>query len=256
MGKRGQRTREELTAMQARRPITDTRWETFIRCLVAGYATAKALEEAKIIRAQYNAILIIDEEKREQAEIARDQWLRSTWPDETFQQICTEISLGGLAKDVIPKYAPPHLDSPISAFYKVKNMDPIFKSMWVDARQTAMEIMSDECLEIVDNTDDDVIQGRDKFGNAAEISNPSAVRRAEARVKARQWQMERLHSKQFGNKVQAEVSVEVKDPALVLATARKRKKESGNKFRARLEKQVEGVVLEKVIPEVVGFLDD
>jgi hypothetical protein len=255
MGKRGQRTRAELTAMQARRPITDARWETFIRCLVAGYATAKALEEAKIIRAQYNAILIIDEEKREQAEIARDQWMRSSWPDETFQKICGDVAMGELAKVAIPRHAPPHLDDPIKEFYKVKNLDPIFKSMWTDARQTAMEIMSDECLEIVDNTDDDVIQGRDKFGNAAEISNPSAVRRAEARVKARQWQMERLHSKQFGNKVQAEVSVKVEDPALVLANARKRKKETGNKFRSRLEKQVEGVVVE-AIPEVVGFLDD
>ena len=240
-----QRSRAELTEAQAKRKITDNQWQKLIMFLSSGYALQDALDNAKILRAQYHALVITNEEKREQVEIAREEWLRSAWPDDVFAEICERVSLGELAKHVIPDLAPVHLDNPLGSFYRVKNIDPIFKEMWTDARQTAMELMSDECIEIVDDNSNDVIQGTDKYGNEVEISNPSAVRRAEARVKARQWQMERLFSKQFGTKIQQEVEVSVKDPAEELAQARKRKAEKSKAYRDRLVKDVGRIVSEQ-----------
>jgi len=240
---KAQRSRTELAVSDAKKKVTDIQWTKFLRYLSSGYAIQEALKESAILRSQYNALIIVDDEKREQKEMAQDSWLRSAWPDELFMDICERVAMGELAKVVIPELAPSHLDSPEASFYRIKNLDPVFKQMWEDARFTAMERMADEMIEIVDDDSNDVIQGTDKHGNEVEISNPSAVRRAETRVKSRQWLMERLHSKQFGNKIQAEITAQVKDPTEVLAEARRRKKENADQIRKQLEKEVVGTVV-------------
>ncbi len=74
--KKAKPTRAELTRAQADRGITQPRWEKFIRHLTMGMTTSKALDEAEIARSVYNQIIITNEGRREQADIARDTYTR------------------------------------------------------------------------------------------------------------------------------------------------------------------------------------
>ena len=213
--------RRELTKAEANQRITDKRWRKLLAFLSSGYTLADSLDEAEVLRANYQALIIVDSEKREQVDKAREQWLRYSWPEDAVSDICIAVSGGTFLKDAVVEFGPVHLDDPISSFYRLLQADPIYGERYRESRRMAMENMADEILSIADEDNDDLIQS----GKGGLISNPSAVRRAEVRIKTREWLMEKYHARQFGNRVDINSKIEVKDHASLLSEARLRKKE-------------------------------
>src|SRR6187401_1965628 len=70
---------------------------------------------------------------------------------------------------------------------------PDFREMYVIAKQEQVEILMDECFEIVDDTSDDLIVTDD----GRTILNPVAVQRAKLRVNYRKWIASKLLPRKY-----------------------------------------------------------
>ena len=79
---------------------------------------------------------------------------------------------------------------------------PDFREMYVIAKQEQVEILMDECFEIVDDTSNDLIVTAD----GRKIPNPVAVQRAKLRVNYRKWIASKLLPRKYGNNAQLEAA--------------------------------------------------
>jgi len=191
-------------------------------------------------------LLLNDEEKREQRDLAKLEYTRSIWPDETIDEILQEVMSGSMVITAIKKFAPIALEKPIPSFYNLLGNDDVLMDKYRTAREIQMWGFADDILEIADDASQDLIDGP----KGTMVSNPSAVRRSETKVRARQYLMERLHSKSFGNKIQNEHKVELIDHAKTLDAARRRSADKAQKQREALTNGKAPVTIEQVIPEI------
>jgi hypothetical protein len=72
---------------------------------------------------------------------------------------------------------------------------PEFREMYVIAKQEQVEILMDECFQIVDDTSKDAIVTDD----GRTILNPVNVQRARLQVNFRMWIASKLHPRKYGN---------------------------------------------------------
>ena len=72
---------------------------------------------------------------------------------------------------------------------------PEFREMYVIAKQEQVEILMDECFQIVDDTAKDTIVTDD----GRTILNPVNVQRARLQVNFRMWIASKLHPRKYGN---------------------------------------------------------
>ena len=79
---------------------------------------------------------------------------------------------------------------------------PDFREMYVIAKQEQVEILMDECFEIVDDTSNDLIVTAD----GRKIPNPVAVQRAKLRVNYRKWIASKLLPRKYGNNAQLDAA--------------------------------------------------
>ena len=79
---------------------------------------------------------------------------------------------------------------------------PDFREMYVIAKQEQVEILMDECFQIVDDTSNDLIVTAD----GRKIPNPVAVQRAKLRVNYRKWIASKLLPRKYGNNAQLEAA--------------------------------------------------
>ena len=80
---------------------------------------------------------------------------------------------------------------------------PDFREMYVIAKQEQVEILMDECFQIVDDTSNDLIVTAD----GRKIPNPVAVQRAKLRVNFRKWIASKLLPRKYGNNAQLDAAV-------------------------------------------------
>jgi hypothetical protein len=82
----------------------------------------------------------------------------------------------------------------IATVFRWLHRHPEFREMYVIAKQEQVEILMDECIQIVDNASKDVIVTKD----GRTILNPVAVQRAKLQVSFRQWTASKLHPRKYG----------------------------------------------------------
>jgi hypothetical protein len=74
-----------------------------------------------------------------------------------------------------------------------------FRARYLVARQIGFHMIADETLKIVDDRRNDWIVHHREDGTTEFILDPHRVKRAKARVKARQWLLSKMMPKTFGN---------------------------------------------------------
>lgn len=205
--------------------LTTEKWRRFIDFIAnSGYPLAEALKAADVARDTYNVFVLTDQAKRDEVADARITWSRRYWTEEILDTIFLAIANGMPGRHAIEEHASPLIEGdPVISFYALIRADVEIASSFKASRMIAMENMADEIIEISDDANNDVLFITDKKGEQQEVSNPSAVRRAEVKIRARQWLMSKLHSDQFGDKplVTVEQNIQVNHVA-VLDAARKR----------------------------------
>jgi hypothetical protein len=221
---------KEFKLKDARKRITPTKWNAFLAFLINGYTVPEARQAADIPPTAYKLVMLNDDEKREQRDKAIGEYYRAVWPDELVDDILVQVAEGSNLKDVLVESGPVELDNPRNSFYALLNNDDLLMDKYKAAQEIKMYGMADEIIEIADtDAEDTLIQADGKI-----TSNPSAVRRSEVKIRTRQWLMEKVHHRQFGNKQMNEHKVQVVDQATVLEEARRRKSTGAEKHRARL----------------------
>lgn len=107
-----------------------------------------------------------------------------------------------------------------STIYKWLIEKPLFSERYTRARESQMEAMAEEILEIADDTSNDT--ELDEDGTARQ--NSEWINRSRLRVDTRKWLMSKLAPKKYGERIQQDISGEVTLKAVlvpVLPTERK-----------------------------------
>ena len=90
----------------------------------------------------------------------------------------------------------------IATFFRWLREYPEFREMYVIAKQEQVEILIEECFDIIDDSSHDTIVTDD----GRTILNPVAVQRAKLQVKFRQWIASKLLPRKYGNNSQLDTA--------------------------------------------------
>ena len=90
----------------------------------------------------------------------------------------------------------------IATFFRWLRDYPEFREMYVIAKQEQVEILIEECFDIIDDASHDTIVTKD----GRTILNPVAVQRAKLQVNFRQWIASKLLPRKYGNNAQLEAA--------------------------------------------------
>lgn len=111
------------------------------------------------------------------------------YSDRLVERICALIAQGQSIREFAGKSGIPAS----STIYRWLG-DPKYRDFWERyrrARELQAEVLVDEILAIADDTTGDVIERKTRNGPQV-VPNPVNVRRAELRVQARRWWLEKL----------------------------------------------------------------
>jgi hypothetical protein len=215
--------------------VTTEKWRRFIDFLANdGCKIQEALDLAEIARESYNVFVLTDQAKKDQVADARVTYSRRFWDEETLEAIWIAIADGSTVRDAVFEHASPLVDNPINSFYALCTADVTVADSLKAARRINMENMADEILQISDDDVNDVIDTTDKNGNPIKTSNPSAVRRAETKIRTRQWLMSKIHSDQYGDRPQVEINNNVNVNHVEVLDNARRRKEQADERKAKL----------------------
>jgi len=218
--------------------LTTEKWRRFIDHVAnSGYRINEALKACDISRETYNTHVLTDQNKRDQVSDAKVTWSRRFWDEDVLDNVYMSVASGATVRASVLEHASPLLETdPIRSFYALRTHDVEVASSLKAARHIAMESYADETMKIADDATDDVIQSTDKHGNAIEISNPSAVRRAEVRIRTRQWMMSKIYSDLYGDKPLVEVTNNLQVNHIEQLDGARRRMETANDRKAKMLK--------------------
>lgn len=216
--------------------LTTEKWRRLIDFIAnSGYKVNEALEAVDVPRETYNVFVLTDQKMKDAVADAKIAWSRRFWTEEVLEQIYMDIAMGATVRIAVAQNASPLLETdPIISFYGLIANDVEIASGLKASRRIAMDNFADETITIADDDNMDVIFGTDKQGNQIEISNPSAVRRAEVKIRARQWLMGKLYSDMYGDKPLVEINNTIVNHVQVLDSARKRMERSEDRKQRML----------------------
>jgi hypothetical protein len=173
-----------------------------------------------------------DQKRKEQWNDARVTSLRLNWDQESLDEALFAIASGHTVKKACELAGKKGKES---TFYGIVLKDPVFKTLYEEARMIQAEKMAiDDVIEISDDsTQDETWDGK---------SNSAAVNRSRLKVDSRKWIASKLHYKRFGDKIQQDIDMNVTvDHAARLDAARKRKEAAHaqeEKLKSRREEKV------------------
>ena len=113
---------------------------------------------------------------------------------EILERICRGETIDRICKDEHM----PHR----STVWKWVRYDPDFAELYFEAKKFQLDAFAEQIITIADESVHDIRMAYDRQGNPIPEINFEAVKRSELRVKTRQWLMERLMPKKYGDKVQ------------------------------------------------------
>jgi hypothetical protein len=216
--------------------LTNEKWKRFIDHVAnSGYRINDALKACNITRETYNTHVLTDQNRRDQVSDAKVTWSRRFWDEDILEEIYMAVANGSTIRDAVTEHASPLIETdPISSFFSLRTADVEVAASLKAARHIAMEAYADETMAIADNAANDVIKSTDKHGNPIEVSNPSAVRRAEVRIRTRQWMMSKIYSDLYGDKPLVEVNNNVQVNHIEQLDGARRRMEIANDRKAKM----------------------
>ena len=119
----------------------------------------------------------------------------SAYTDRVAAELCSRVAAGKSVTRVCREEGMPCLTT-VTNWAKER---PEFAEMLKAAKEMYAEFLVDEALEIVDDTDDDIIETP-----RGPLPNSAAIQRAALRSKMRQWIAAKYKPQQFGDKLEIE----------------------------------------------------
>lgn len=133
-------------------------------------------------------------------EVKRSLGRPTIYNEELAKEICRTIACSGEGLNPLCR-ANAHW--PVrSTIFQWRLDNPIFSDMYDKAKSEQCDVLEDDIQEIADDTANDTYVN-DK-GNV--VCNNEYVNRSRLRIQVRQWKMERLKSKKYGNKIESSLS--------------------------------------------------
>lgn len=118
---------------------------------------------------------------------------QSQWGADTREDILDKLSIGKSLREICAAEGMPSE----SLVRKWAVQDDDFGAQYVRARETGMEALADEILQIADSQEGDVLKTED----GREIVNHDAIQRAKLRVDTRKWIMSKIAPKKYGDRL-------------------------------------------------------
>lgn len=100
----------------------------------------------------------------------------------------------------------------------------VFRDQYVRAKEQGAEALAEEMFEIADDGSNDWMEQLDSEGEAIGYKlNGEHVQRSKLRIDTRKWYLSKILPKKYGDRIQQDVTVDVKDGlAEKMAAARER----------------------------------
>ena len=114
------------------------------------------------------------------------------YSDELAIKVCERIATTPISMALICRQ--PDMPS-YTAFFRWLRDHEEFREMYVIAKQEQVELLMEQCLDIVDDDSNDIITTDD----GRKIINTAALRRAKMKVDFRKWLASKLLPRKYGN---------------------------------------------------------
>ena len=114
------------------------------------------------------------------------------YSDELAIKVCERIATTPISMALICRQ--PDMPS-YTAFFRWLRDHEDFREMYVIAKQEQVELLIEQCIDIVDDDSNDIITTDD----GRKIINTAAVRRAKMKVDFRKWLASKLLPRKYGN---------------------------------------------------------
>ncbi len=98
-----------------------------------------------------------------------------------------------------------------------KIMHPSFGELYARAKQSQVEILVDEIVQIADDTTHDTLTKTNKDGDEYYVPNSEYINRSRIRIDTRKWLASKLIPKLYGDKIQVEKTDASQDEDVLLA---------------------------------------
>lgn len=92
----------------------------------------------------------------------------------------------------------------VRTIYDRINASPRFAEMMEQARLDGYDAIANQVLAIADDTDNDYIEGTDRFGNPKIMLDKEHIQRSKLRAEVRLKLLAKWHPKKYGEKLQVE----------------------------------------------------
>ncbi len=136
------------------------------------------------------------------------------YSDELGERICELVSVSTKS---IEKLCIIHKDLPDpTTIYKWRISNKDFSQKYNDARANQADLLAMEIIDIADDSSHDTLIKEDQYGNLTESCNSEWIARSRLRVDARKWIASRLLPKIYGDRVQYDTNLTVKNQEDVL----------------------------------------
>lgn len=124
---------------------------------------------------------------------------RTKYTDEIADMICQRIADGESLRKICAEPETPPMRTVFD--WLADERHAIFRTKYARAREIQADTLFDEMLEIADDSRNDWMQ-REASENAGWRENGEAIRRADIRIKTRQWMASKLLPKKYGDKIE------------------------------------------------------
>lgn len=131
--------------------------------------------------------------KQEIVEEKRPAHRPSEYTQDLADKLCHELALGKSMRTVCKPDEMPDM----STVFRWLRSNEEFCKQYVRAKEESADAMSEDALDIADNSEHDFI----KVGKGKPKYNREAVERSKLRVDTRKWLMSKMKPKKYGDKV-------------------------------------------------------
>jgi hypothetical protein len=121
--------------------------------------------------------------------------------DELFTDLCSRIACGELLCDLCQEYGFTRV-----WFWKWVNQDQERINAYACARIEQQHTFADEILKIADDSTNDTCTKTSKSGDEYDACDNEWINRARVRIDTRKFLMARIAAKDYGDKIQTEIS--------------------------------------------------
>lgn len=124
------------------------------------------------------------------------------YTDKLSDSICAKLSEGQSLRTVCKSD-----DMPCKAtIFSWLRTNEAFLDQYTRAKQESADALTDEMLDIADDSTNDYMMKKGEDGAEYEALNPEHIQRSRLRIETRKWLSSKLKPKKYGDKIQQEIT--------------------------------------------------